>query len=150
MRIFLTVSVLLLLISGNVQAGSEYDRCIKEVKSLQAREASACSGFSYLVNPSGCFATQKALKEYTSTGKCKEIGIAEGVDFSSPPVIPTKNAGSTGSAGTVSPAAVKKSERELPQQENSCEQLKDENARLKAEINRLKAENERLTKLGEQ
>jgi hypothetical protein len=147
MRIILTVSALLLLISGNVLAGSEYDRCIKEEKSLKAREASACSGFSYLVNPSGCFATQKALKEYTSTGKCKEIGNAEGVDFSSPPVIPTKKAGSTGTAGTVSPAAVKKSEREVPQPESSCEQLKDENARLRAEVSRLKAENERLRKL---
>ena len=89
MRILLTVSALLLLISGNVLAGSEYDRCVKEEKSLKAREASACSGFSYLVNPSGCFATQKVLKEYTSTGKCKGIGIAEGVDFSPPSVIPT-------------------------------------------------------------
>jgi hypothetical protein len=147
MRIILTVSALLLLISGNVLAGSEYDRCIKEEKSLKAREASACSGFSYLVNPSGCFATQKALQEYTSTGKCKEIGIAEGVDFSPPPVVPTKKAGSTGTVGGVSPVAVKKPERELPQEESSCEQLKDENARLKAEVNRLRAENERLRKL---
>lgn len=149
MRIILTVSALLLLISGNVLAGSEYDNCMKEERSLKAREVGACSGFSYLVNPSGCFATQKALKEYTSTGKCKKIGIAEGVDFSPPPVIPTKTAGSTGTVSGVSPAAVKQSELELPQQENSYEQLKDENARLKVEINRLKAENERLRKTGQ-
>lgn len=148
MRIVLTVSALFLLLSGNVLAGSEYDRCIKEEKSLKAREADACSGFSYLVNPSGCFAIQKTLKEYTSTGKCKKIGVAEGVDFSTPPVMPMKKTGS-GKADSVSPTAVKKSEPEVPQQESSCEQLKDENARLKAEINRLRAENERLGNTGQ-
>ena len=148
MRI-LTVSTLLLLISGNVLAGSEYDRCVKEEKALKAREASDCSGLSYLVNPSGCFATQKALKEYTSTGKCRKIGIAEHVDLSAPPVTPAKKTGSVGNVGTASPVAAKKAELEVPQQESSYEQLKDENARLKAEINRLKAEIERLRKTGQ-
>src|SRR5512138_3215456 len=130
MRTILTVSVLLLFISGNVLAGGEYDRCIKEEKTLKAREAGDCSGLSYLVNPSGCFATQRALKEYTSTGKCRKIGIAENVDFSAPPVIPAKKVGSVGRVGEVTPVAAKKSELEVPQQESSYEQLKDENARL--------------------
>lgn len=146
MRIILTVSALLLLISGNALAGSEYDRCIKEEKTLKTQEASECSGLRYLLNPSACFATQKALKEYTATGKCKKIGSAENVDFSVPPVIPEKKVSSVSKVGGVSPIAVKKAEPEVAQQESSCEQLKDENARLKAEISRLKAEREQNDK----
>lgn len=148
MRVILTLSTLLLLISGNVQAGSGYDRCINEQNALEKKETSNCSGFRYLLNPSACFATQKALKEYTSTDKCKKIGSAENVDSSAPPNVPAKKAGSDGKVVDVNPVAVKKSEPEAPQQEGTCKQLKDENSRLKAEIQRLWTENEQFRKRG--
>lgn len=149
MRINLTLSALLLLISGNVLAGSEYDNCIKEQNALKTQETSNCSGLSYLLNPSACFATRKALKEYTSTGKCKKNSITENVDFSVPPVIPAKKTSSVSKVNGVNPIAVKKSESEIPQRESTYEQLKDENSRLKTEINRLKIENEQLMKTGQ-
>lgn len=136
MRTFVTVSALLLLLSGNALAGSEYDKCIKEEKALKIQEARDCSGLSYLLNPSGCFATQKALRNSVSTGKCKNISVAENIDFSSPSVGPAKKSGT----------AVKDSAPEESQQESLCEQLKDENERLKAEISRLRAENGQLRK----
>ena len=148
MRTILTMSALLLLISGNVLAGSGYDRCIKEQNALKTQEARECGGLRYLFNPSACFATQKALKEYTSTDKCKKIGIAENVDFGAPATVPAIKAGSIANVGGANPVAVKKPEPQAPQKESTCEQLKDENSRLKAEINRLKAENEQLRKTG--
>jgi hypothetical protein len=141
MKNMLTVSALLLLMSGNALAGSEYDRCIKEEKELKAQKASQCSGLRYILNPSACFATQKALKEYAS-GKCNKTGIAENVDFNAQPVIPEKKVISDANTKQ------KKVETEVPQQGNTIEQLKEENTRLKAEVSRLKAENEQLRKAG--
>lgn len=129
MKVILTMSALLLLVSGNVWAGVEFDKCIKEEKNLKRQEAGDCSGLAYLLNPSACFATQKKLREYLSTGKCKNIGITENVDFSIPPDIPVKKAG-----------------LEAALQKSGCEQLKDENTHLKTEISRLKAENDQLRK----
>ncbi|KAB0665577.1 hypothetical protein F6V25_07585 [Oryzomonas japonica] len=149
MRILLPLSALLLVLSGNALAGSGYDRCIKEQDALKKKEAGACSGFSYLLNPSACFATQKALREYTSTDKCKKIGIAENADSGVPPVVPVKKAGSDGAVGGVNPVGVKKTESEVPHPESTCEQLKDENSRLKTEIIRLTTENEQLRKAGQ-
>jgi hypothetical protein len=96
MRIIPTLSALLLLLSGTALAGTGYDRCIKEQNALKTQEASDCSGFRYLLNPSACFATQKALKGYTSTDKCRKIGIAENANSIVPPVIPVKKTGSDG------------------------------------------------------
>ncbi len=154
MRIFLTVATMLLLHAVNVLAGSGYDRCIKEQKALKTEENSACSGMRYLFNPSACFATQKALREYTTTGKCKKIGLAENVDFAVPaatavppvPAVPPAPAAKT--AENVSPVAAIKPATEAPQPENTCEQLKGDNERLKAEISRLTAENEQFRKTG--
>jgi hypothetical protein len=157
MKKLLIVSVSLLLISGTALAGSRYEECIKEEKSLKTQEASECHGLRYLLNPSACFATQKRLKEYASTDRCKRIGQAEKVDFSAPPVLTEKkfssvstvsNAGSGVNAGktsAVSPIALMKSESSLPLLEGTCEQLKEENARLKAEISRLTTELEQHT-----
>jgi hypothetical protein len=160
MRMILTVSALLLLIAGNALAGSGYDSCIKAEKELKAEEVSACKGMSYLLNPSSCFAKQKALKEYVA-GKCRKIGVAEGVDFSVQPVTPEKKSSSAGSVskgastegfsiinkGTnAGSAAVKKPEPAAAQQEPTMEQLKEENARLRAENSRLTAELEQYTK----
>jgi hypothetical protein len=43
---------------------------------LRSKEAGNCSGLPYLFNPSGCFASRKALKEFDE-GKCTKIGRAE-------------------------------------------------------------------------
>lgn len=142
MKNILTISALLLLISGNALAGSEYDRCIKEEKALKTKEISDCNGLKYLLNPSACFATQKVLKEYRSE-KCKKIGMAENVDFSVQTVIPKRK------VIKVSNVNQKTVETETPQQETTIEQLKKENAHLKAEISRLNAENEQLRKAGQ-
>jgi hypothetical protein len=141
MKNILTVFAMLLLVSGNALAGSEYDRCIKDEKNLKAEEAGKCRGFRYILNPSACFASQKALKEYTA-GKCKKIGMAENVDFSAQKVIPEKKIISDANTKQ------KKVEIEVPRQESTIEQLNEENARLKAEIIRLKAENEQLRNAG--
>ena len=158
MRMMLTVSALLLLISGSSLAGSGYDSCIKEEKDLKTRETGECRGLRYLLNPSACFATQKKLKEYTTTDRCRKIGVAEKVDFNAATVVPEKkfssvstasNAGSVGiisKPGVISPITVIKAEPAVPQQVSTCEELKDENARLKAEINRLTTELEGYTK----
>jgi hypothetical protein len=163
MKNILTVSALLLLISGNALAGSEYDRCIKEEKYLKAQKTSQCSGFRYILNPSACFATRKALKEYKA-GKCRQIGIAENVNFSTPTTIPEKkriipasvsktesngNTGNVTSVNRVESVIEKKTETEVQQHESTIEQLKEENARLKSEISRLKSENEQLRKTGQ-
>ena len=162
MKNTLAASALLLLVSGTALAGSGYDGCVKEEQALKARESSECHGLRYILNPSACFATQKALKEYKA-GKCSQSVTAEDVDSNAPAVTPGKKGsssgsvsttGSTGSAGTNGSAVnvgivdVKKVETEVPQQETTLEQLKEENARLKAEIGRLKTENEQLRKTG--
>jgi hypothetical protein len=139
MKSIITISAMLLLISGNVLAGSEYDKCIQEENALKAEEASNCNGFSYVFNPSGCFATQKTLKQYTSTDQCKKIGIAENVDLTISLVVPAKQ------VSTGSPVVVNKSGAEILAQESTCEQLKAENVLLKIEIKHLKAEIEQLS-----
>jgi hypothetical protein len=144
------VTALLLLITGNALAGSEYDRCIKEEKELKAKEPGACGGLQYLLNPSGCFATRKALKEYAA-GKCRQIGTADYVELSVPKVITEKkgsNASSTGTVSDIESCAVKKAAPEAAKQEDTIEQLKEENARLTAEVSRLKSENEQFRKTG--
>ena len=162
MKNLLTLSALLLLLSGTALAGSGYDSCIKEEKALKAKEAGECSGLRQLLNPSACYGTQKALKEYKA-GKCRQIGTTENVDFNARAAIPEKKSSTSGSAGntestgsastTVSPGNVgivteKKIDTDVPQQETTFEQLKEENARLKTEISRLKAENEQLRNAG--
>ncbi len=139
MKYILTISALLLSISALALAGTGYERCITEEKLLKEREAADCSGLSYLLNPSACFATQKALREYTA-GKCKEIGMLENVDVRVLQEKPEKNANSLCTVNH------KKGDNEVAPQESTFEQLKDENARLKAEISRLKADNELLRK----
>ena len=163
MKNILTVSALLLLISCNVLAGSEYGRCLKEEKALKAEEDGQCSGLRYLLNPSACFATRKALKEYKA-GKCRQIGMAENANFSTPTAIPEKQStipatvsktesnGTTGnvtSGNRVESVIEKKTETEVQQHESTIDQLKEENARLKAENIRLKSKNEQLRKVGQ-
>ena len=154
------VLLLLIVMSGQVLAGSGYDTCIKEEKALKAKETVECNGLRYLLNPSACYGTQNALKEYKS-GKCRQIGISENVDFNVQPATPEKKAAAAGSASTTSnkdsvsnvsktesvgTVATKKADPEVQNQEPTFEQLRDENTRLKAEISRLKAELEQFGK----
>jgi len=169
MKTILTMSALLFLISGNAFAGSQYDACIKKVKSLKAKEASNCSGLKYLLDPSSCFRTQKELKEIDST--CAAIGAAEKVDVSAPKTVPENKVTAAPqkpaeaapaaavpdkSAAGVVPAPPHKPAAQTPPAqpvvsveptvETACDQARTENARLKSENIRLRAENEKLRK----
>jgi hypothetical protein len=151
MKNILALSALLLLISAPVLAGSGYDTCIKEEKALNVREKGDCSGMSYLLNPSGCFATQRIIREYAA-GKCRKIGVAEKVDFNLTADVPevkgrtpagaVTETGTPGSknAASVSSAPARQAEAITIPQGVTIEQLKEENSRLKAEIERLKAQ----------
>lgn len=139
MKYILTISALLLSISALALAGTGYESCITEEKLLKEREAADCSGLNYLFNPSACFATQKALREYAS-GKCRQIGISEDVAASLLLEKPVKNV--NGLCSVIQ----RKGDAEVTPQGRTLEQLEEENARLKAEISRLSAENELLRK----
>jgi hypothetical protein len=153
MKNILIASALLLLIPVTALPGSRYDECVKEEKALKAQQAGDCSGLKYLLNPSACFVTQKALKAY-SGGKCRQIGIEEKVDLSAPKAVPEKKNHPPASTVSTVPVAgnsgvsVKKEVHEVPQQEYTVEELKEENARLKVENNRLRMENDQLRKAG--
>jgi hypothetical protein len=170
MKTILTMTALFILISGNARAGNQYDACINQEKALKTKEAGDCSGFRYLLDPSSCFKTRKALKEYTD-GKCTALGTAEQVDFSTPNIVSEKKGGSApqrpvevtpatavpeNKSVAVIPAEPQKSGLTVPPQhptqpaepqvEMTCDQVKGENARLKAENRRIESENEQLRK----
>ncbi|NVN98049.1 MAG: hypothetical protein HXX17_01915 [Geobacteraceae bacterium] len=132
----------LLLMSGNVRAGNEFDKCIQDEKSLKAEETSSCSGLNYVFNPNACFATRKELKKYTSTDKCTKIGIVENVDVKTPPVAPVEQVKAKDQVD------INKAAPEIQSHKSYCEQLKDENILLKEEVYRLIVENEQLRKTG--
>jgi hypothetical protein len=160
MKNILMIFLLLAVMSGKALAGSGYDTCIKEEKALKVKETAECNGLRYLLNPSACYGTQKSLNEYKA-GKCRQIGINENVDFSTQPVVPSKKISAAGNIPTASAEgnlnSISKDERvrtvsaqkagpEIPKQEPTAEQLKEENTRLKAEISRLNAELEQFGK----
>ncbi len=135
-------------------AGSGYDACLQEEKELKAKESASCGGLNYLLNPSPCYATRRVLKEYKA-GKCREIGIAEGVDFAARPAAPERMAPPAPVSLPKRPARPEtprvETVRETPvvQPQKSVvtlEGLQAENARLRTEITRLKNENEQLRK----
>ena len=157
MKRILLFSSLTLFISGTALAGGDYDTCIREEKSLRAREADDCSGMRYLFNPSGCFAAKRILKEHAA-GACSEFVRAGRVGQTAPHLIQEKKtapvavipATSKPTSRTISDPATTppagKTMDEVSQPTASSDQLKTENARLKAEIERLKMENEKLKK----
>lgn len=152
-----TVTICALILcaaTGSAMAGSGYDACLQEEKELKSKETASCGGLSYLLNPSPCYATRRALKEYKA-GKCREIGVAEGVDFTARPAVPERIAPPVPVSEPKRPARPETPRvepvRETPQvqpQKNivTLEGLQAENARLRAEITRLKNENEQLRK----
>jgi len=118
--------------AGTAVAGTGYDRCIAEEKALRTDAADRCSGLSYILNPSGCFIAQKALKAFDGD-KCRSMRTSEKTETEPQSI-------------TVAVPACKKAPDEPPVPEPDVEQLKAENARLKAEIVRLRAEMEQLRK----
>lgn len=134
-----------LLLPGHVLAASEYDTCVQEEKTLQAQEKERCSGLSYIFNPSGCFAAQKALKAQQG-GKCRNIirageTKAAPITPSAPPTVPAPGQTTPAPARTTDAA-----EKPGSGTEQECDRLKAENVQLKTEIERLRSEIERLGK----
>lgn len=156
MNNMLIAAILFSFVPGTAKAATTYDTCLKEEKILKARETDDCSGLKYLLNPSGCFATRKKVKEFAS-GTCGEIIRAGKVEAApEPAVAPTASVKSTIIPPAAAPAAKPVVAPEKPAagvikpapapqvSPLTMEQLKEENARLRAEIGRLKMENEKL------
>jgi len=122
-------------------AGTGYDACLQAEQKLRATEAESCSGFTKVVNPSGCISAQKALREYDA-GKCRKIGEQErGLPINAQP---------TNNAERVNVNTVPKAKEPVTVTgQTELEKLQAENARLKAEIARLKAEQEVVKCRGE-
>ncbi len=153
MKNLLIATILLSLVPGTVRAATTYETCMKEEKVLKTREVDDCRGLKYLLNPSGCFATRKKVKEFAG-GACAEIiragkpetvaepsppqkmGVATPVAPPTPTSIESPTKAVTQTAVTTEPVAA-----HIPA---TLEQLKEENARLKAEIGRLTIENKKL------
>lgn len=129
----LALVAMVILSSGSALAGDGYDRCVREEKALRAEVVDSCSGVRYLLNPSGCFAAQKAVKGYDND-RCRKIGETEKVTATPPAAVPEKKTGPD--AG---PAQAERKPA-VPRQDSDVERLKAENDQLKAEIARLKAE----------
>jgi len=136
----ITVIVLMLVSAGSFAfAGSGYDSCRQEENRLRLDEAEQCSGWGYILNPSACFNTRKALVPYTG-GKCRAIAVSEGVAEekveASPPAPPVPVA----RPAKVSPAAAELPGQPALARPTELELLKKEVAELKAELELLKEE----------
>jgi hypothetical protein len=136
MRVTLVAFIMALsLAAGTAVAGTEYDRCSAEEQTLRTEAVDRCSGFSYLLNPSGCFIAQKALKAFNGD-KCRALKPVELPVPATPPETAVEPPRSV-KVDTQAPL-----EAAVPEPDTA--QLKAENARLKAEIVRLRAEMEQL------
>lgn len=138
--VVISVAVLLLL-PGPARAASGYEKCLQEEQALRTQEKEKCSGLSYLLNPSGCFTAQKALKAFTA-GACPGIIASSKPQQSSAPATPA-TAQVPVSSPVPPPAAAKEA---VKGGEGACDRLREENARLKAEVERLRSEVEQLRK----
>jgi hypothetical protein len=151
MKLVTLIISLPLLVPLAAAAGTTHESCLREEKELRAQEKEHCSGFRYLLDPSGCFSTQRALKEYDS-GKCREIGNAEKAPAKQPVTAAPAPAPAPEPVPQPAPAplaeAAHPAKAEAPPSgpEQEVSSLKAENVRLRAEIERFKAEVERLRK----
>ena len=155
MKNMLIAVILLSFAPGTAKAATTYETCVKEEKILKARETDDCSGLKYLLNPSGCFATRKKVREFAS-GTCGEIIRAGKLEMPTAPAAPAVPEKKIIVPPATVPAAKPVIEPERPVaaatkaapapqiSPPTLEQLKEENASLKAEIRRLKLENEKL------
>jgi hypothetical protein len=127
----------LALPAGTALAAAPPDRCVAREQALRTEAEKACSGMSYLFNPSGCFIARKAQKAF-DIDRCRAADAAPEQAVIEPP--------------QTIPAAVPPVRCDMPEKathgtavpEPDQAQLKAENARLKAEIARLRAEIEQL------
>ena len=120
------------LAGGAALAAAAPDRCAEQEKALRTRAVEACSGLSYLFNPSGCFIAEKALKAFDAA-ECRTAV---------PPVPAVHEPPRTVTAAVPSPGCdmPEKALKETASAGEGLAELKAENARLKAEIERLRAE----------
>ena len=123
---------------GTAVAAATPDRCVAQEEALRTETAKACSGLSYLFNPSGCFIARKARKAFDGD-KCRGIVASEQTGPETPRTV-------TAAVPPPRSDMQEKAPREAAVPEPDMAQLKAENARLKAEIVRLKAEMEKLKK----
>ena len=136
----ITVIVLMIVSAGSCAfAGSGYDSCRQEEKRLRLDEAEQCSGWGYILNPSACFNTRKALAPFAG-GKCRAIAVSEGVidekvEAAAPaPPVPSAQ------AAKERPAAAELPGQPALAQSSELELLKKEVAELKSELELLKKE----------
>jgi hypothetical protein len=137
MRIPLAATILALsLQAGTAIAAATPDRCVAQEQALRTDAEKACSGLSYLFNPSGCFIARKALDAFDAD-TCRSTAAPGQTSTEPPPAVTTSVLPPRSNLQEkVSPGAV------VP--EPDVAQLQAEIARLKAEIARLRAELEQL------
>jgi len=122
--------------AGTAVAAATPDRCAAQEKALRTEAEKACSGLSYLFNPSGCFIARKALAAF-DVDTCRASAAPA----------QTLTVQPQASAAAVPPPRSDMQEKAphgAAVSEPDPAQLKAENARLKAEIVRLRAELEQL------
>lgn len=152
MKQLLAVIMLLTIIDCSiVSAGSVYDACRREESRLRSQEADQCTGWEYVLNPSACFNTRKALAPYNSD-KCRAIAISEGVvekkvDAEKPVAVytvlePAKDPPGADAAGQPGPATPASGVHEGHTSE--LELLRREVTALRVEVERLRGEVARL------
>jgi hypothetical protein len=128
--------LVLTLQAGAAVAAAPPDRCGTREQALRTEAESACSGLSYLFNPSGCFIARKALAAF-DVETCRANAAPEQTPTGPPEPI----------AAAVPPPrsdVQEQAPREAAPPKPNVEQLQAEIARLKAEIARLRGEMEQL------
>lgn len=151
--IIVIVFMLMTMIAGSAAfAGRDSDACRREETRLRAEEADRCTGWNYVLNPSACFNTRKALAPYDKA-KCGEIATEEGGGKTGTghgtPAIDTMVMQPIRSEGAaprqpVEPRHERVQSSVEERQLSSLEQLRHEVAELRSEVQRLKDEIARL------
>ena len=143
-----TITILTLLLLGSVPTiyGAEKkDPCQADLQQLRAAEAEQCNGLNYLVNPSACFNTRKALAPFNS-GRCGQLAAPPAA-----PAVPTAPSPASAAPAAVAPAVQPPAVPPAPvasrpanpapvSGEADLDRLRRELADLKAELQRFKEE----------
>jgi hypothetical protein len=137
MRVPLAAVILTLsLQAGTAGAAAAPERCAAREQVLRTEAEKACSGLSYLFNPSGCFIARKALAAF-DVAACRAADAPEQTAAEPPRTTPATVPSPRSELPELSPHTAA-----LPDPDPA--RLKAENIRLKVEIERLKAELEQL------
>jgi uncharacterized small protein (DUF1192 family) len=146
MRVPLAALILALSLQAvTAAAAAAPDRCDAREEALRTEAENACSGLSYLFNPSGCFIARKAMQAFDDD-KCR-ADAAPAQTVTAPPRTTTEAVPPQASEAAVPPPrsdTQEKAQHGAAVPEPNVAQLKEEIARLKAEIVRLRAEMEQL------